>query len=93
MENKCRKKGVSSVLYSRDAERQRDLMEFEIADKIAGLARLLDISVSELRELVPVEDDFDLLHEMFRMAIEYREQRKRHEVSDNRRRASKRVHT
>ena len=51
MENKCRKKGVSSVLYSRDAERQRDLMEFEIADKITGLARLLDISVSELREL------------------------------------------
>lgn len=93
MENKCRKSRVSRVLYNRDAERQRDLVEFEIADKIAGLARLLDISPSELRELVPVEDDFDLLHEMFRMAIEYREQRKRHEVSCNRRRASKRVHT
>ncbi len=93
MKNKCRKKGVSTVyIRERDAELQRDLIEFEIADKIAGLARLLDISVPELRELVPVEDDFDLLHEMFRMAIEYREKRKRHEVSGDRRRASKRDH-
>lgn len=63
--------------------------EEEIKSKIAMFARSLDLTVNELREMVPVEDDYDPLHEMFALAIQYREQRK-HEACNSRRCTSKR---
>jgi len=67
-----------------------EVSETEVQNKIKGFAKLLDLTVDELYELVPIEDDYDYVAEMFKYAIIYREERRqKREGSYNRRRSSK----
>ena len=75
------KKGWSAKQerYNTDVYRKR--FDAEVKQKTEQFAKLLDLSVSELEEMV-CEDDYNPVTEMFYFAIVYREQR--NETSNSR---------